>query len=152
MAYDPVYAHEYYMKHRKLKGRRKRKSSNITKRESSTGLSKEARAELKAYAAELKEKLAEEKEDIQAAKEAAIDEMNDEIMTMIEALQKAIKSKGISKAQKDIFRDNIKELRAKKTAARKQIVAEAKEEYRKARDNSNKAYNNKVKSLREKKG
>lgn len=24
MAYDPVYAHEYYMKHRKLKGRRSR--------------------------------------------------------------------------------------------------------------------------------
>ena len=29
--YDPKYAHEYYMKHRKLKGRKKKKSSSKKK-------------------------------------------------------------------------------------------------------------------------
>lgn len=92
--YDPVKRHEYYMKHRKLKGRKKRMST--------AGLNEDG----KIAAAEVKAGInAEQKEYLDKQKEV----MNGQIKALREQLKGM--SKEERKARKEEFKQRIKALR-----------------------------------------
>lgn len=92
--YDPVKRHEYYMKHRKLKGRKKRTST--------AGLNEDG----KIAAQEVKEAIkAEQKEYLEKQKEV----MNKQIKALREQLKGM--SKEERKARKEEFKKKIQGLR-----------------------------------------
>lgn len=155
MAYDPVYAHEYYMLHRKLKGRKRStstetKKSNITQRVSSKGLSKEARSKLKDYYQQLKDKLADDKANITEAKKLAIEHMNKQMQNKIDFVKALIK-RSTSDKEKQRLRNAVKELRQTKKDTRSKIVQSARDMYTNARNETNKAYNSMVERLKKSK-
>lgn len=146
--YDPVYQHEYYMKHRQLKGRRRsQKQDDITQRVSSKGLTKESIAELKEYWQMLKDRLADEKERINEAKKETIEKLNNDIMNKIDDLKSRIKAASTKEA-KAALREEVAELRQTKKDTRSQIVSISRSMYTKVRDRANKLYNTKVSDLK----
>lgn len=148
MAYDPQYAHEYYMKHRQLKGRKKSvKKEDGPKKESMNGrgLSKAQKAELKEYWNTLEEELAEEKESITESKNTAIEQMNKRVNAELQSMKNQLE--GASKEKKAEIREKMKALREARTNTRKSIVALAKSEYSSAKKKTYDSYNSKLNSM-----
>lgn len=102
--YDPVKAHEYYMKHRKLKGRKKKKkkAKKVTYASMVKNLEKSLNAEGQRQAEIEKQKLENEKQDLNKALskkwndqikdlkkklETATEEEKDQIKTQIATMQ-----------------------------------------------------------------
>lgn len=149
--YDPVYAHEYYMKHRQLKGRKK-SSTNTSKATykklsySGLGLSKEQKAQLKDYWTQLKSDLADEKESINAAKTATIERMNEVVNSKLELLKELVKGTNNSSV-KSFYRNQMKQLREIRKDTRASIVAKAKADYDSAKKKTYDSYNSRVRSM-----
>lgn len=151
MAYDSQYAHEYYMKHRQLKGRKKGSSTKTTStlsKESTAGLSKEQKAQLKTEWERIKADLADEKEAINEAKKEAIDSMNEKITSEIKALREAMKNIKDNPLTKDAVKRRIEELKGIKKEARTKIQEAAKSDYNKQKEKAYSTYNAKVKSMK----
>jgi hypothetical protein len=160
MAYDADYAHEYYLKHRELKGRKKSTStetstststSTTTKKESTTGkgLTTAQKSELKEYWTSLKADLATEKENINEAKTETINAMNEKLGSQIDALKEFI-SNSSDKEQKALARAKIAELRQTKKDTRAKIVEQASSMYSEAKESTYKKYNSKLNSMAKK--
>lgn len=159
-AYDPQYAHEYYMKHRQLKGRGKSSSTQAkTYRKASTsglGLSSEQRAQLKETWEGLKEELSAERDEIAEAKKAAIEALNESIKAKIERFKRQLElSKeqykaggGVSKAQYENMKASVKgeiaKLREQKAVGREAIKKAAKNDLEKAKEKCYNSYQNAV--------
>ena len=96
--YDPVKAHEYYMKHRQLKGRRSTKGFTDTQKEqwafAKEQLKEEHKANNEAINENKKERLEAISEEVNDQKEALTDQAQSKIETLREQL------KGMSKKKK----------------------------------------------------
>lgn len=154
MAYDPQYAHEYYMKHRKLKGRKRgtgQQDSSTPRKQSmmGRGLDKEQRAELTAYWNDLKDGLAEEKENIKEAKEHAIDSMNKALTAKIDWLKDQMKGQ-VQTSIKDMIREKIAQLRQTKKDTRAHLVQISKDAYASEKKKVYDDYNAKLNSMKPK--
>ena len=114
--YDPVKAHEYYMKHRKLKGRKKANS----KRKSLKGLNELG----KAAAAEVKEAIMEERK-------AEYDALKEQFKERIAALRAQLKALPPDQraARKAEFEAKIKGIRAEHKEAKAQVKEAYEEKY-----------------------
>lgn len=118
--YDPVKAHEYYMKHRKLKGRKKR-TITLSEEEKQKARSSTATLNMegKAAAKQIKQQINEEKK-------AAIKVISQSVSSQVKALRKMWKEQGISKEE---ISARVKEIREKAKEQKKQIRALYKEKY-----------------------
>lgn len=110
--YDPVKRHEYYMKHRKLKGRAQRAST--------ASLNEEGKIAAK-----------EVKEGIMAERQEAYEAIKTEMNEKIDALRKRLKS--MSPARRKRMRESImaeiKELRSEAKEKKKKLKEEYQEKY-----------------------
>lgn len=105
--YDPVKAHEYYEKHKKLKGRRSTKGFSDTQKEqwsyAKEQLKQEHKANNEAIAENKKERLEAISEEVSDKKEA----LTDEAQSKIESLREQMKN--LPKAQKKAMRAKIQD-------------------------------------------
>lgn len=122
--YDPVKAHNYYMQHRKLKGRRRRGTLNDT--------GKEALSYVKQ---QLKEQRDKELEAAEKAKEQALRILQSALNSIVQNIEKRLESGNLSKEQKKALKSRISGL---KTI------------YRRDKRYVNDTYRTKVKTAREK--
>lgn len=100
--YDPVKAHEYYMAHRKLKGRKK---GGVTLGTTSTaGLNEEGKVAAKYV-----------KENLTAEKKKLIEAVKEQMNIMIQQLRAELKrmNKYEKKMRKEEYKQKIADLRAK---------------------------------------
>lgn len=97
MAYDPQKAHEYYLKHRKLKGRKKKKKGKKAKKPTVKSLMANMTEEqkLKAYEAQARQKL--EKK-----------EFTKQLNAMIKEKVNALNTEGMSEMDKAVAIEAIK--------------------------------------------
>lgn len=107
--YDPVKAHEYYMKHRQLKGRQSR-SSTASLNEAGKIAAKEV------------------KDGIMAERKAAYEKLKEDIKKEIEAVRKAMKGKK-SKGAKEKLKQKIAAIRERNKAEREKIKEAYQEKY-----------------------
>lgn len=112
--YDPVKAHEYYEKHKQLKGQSERKST--------AKLSDEA----KAIAQQIKETINEKKKEY-------MDAVNGHLKDKIKAIRERMK--GMSKEEKERLKEEISTLKEQYKAVKEQAKAMFEEEYLKELDN-----------------
>lgn len=112
--YDPVKAHEYYEKHKQLKGR--------STRSSTAGLSDEA----KAIAQQIKETINEQKK-------AYMDAVNQHLKDKIKAIRDRMK--GMSPEQKEALKAEIGTLKEQYKAVKEKAKEMFNEEYLKELDN-----------------
>lgn len=121
--YDPVKAHEYYMKHRKLKGRSKKTSLkglskygksaakqvkdsiNTEKRGKLKQVTEDLRARINQHSAEMKEKIAALREQRKAALQSARAAAKERTQTKIKALREKLKN--MPKDQREAMREQI---------------------------------------------
>lgn len=122
--YDPVKAHNYYMQHRKLKGRRRRGTLNDT--------GKEALSYVKQ---QLKEQRDKELEAAEKAKEQALRILQSALNSIVQNIQKRLESGNLSTKQKKALKSRISGLKAI---------------YRRDKRYVNDTYRTKVKTAREK--
>lgn len=112
--YDPVKAHEYYMKHRKLKGRKR-------------GSTRDLNEQGKAAAEMIKKQITEERKE-------AVKKLNDEMKSKIDRLRKSMKNrlKGLSGRAKERLKEQLKE-----------EIASLREEYKSQKDAVKEEFNEK---------
>jgi alpha-galactosidase/6-phospho-beta-glucosidase family protein len=134
--YDPVKAHEYYEKHKKLKGRRSTKGFSDTQKEQY------------AYAKDqLRENWQSERESITEDISKKRAQMSEQAKAKIDAIRNAMKSamENMSPEQKKAFkekmnglissiRDDVKSAKAGLTKAGSEARKQAREEYQKGID------------------
>ena len=118
--YDPVKAHEYYMKHRKLKGRKKK--SDLTPEE----LKARERRSTKTLNDYGKAAAKQVREQINAEKKAAIKAISQGVSDQVKALRKMWKEQGVSKEE---ISARVKEIREKAKAQKKKLRELYKEKY-----------------------
>lgn len=119
--YDPAKAHEYYEKHKQLKGRKKAESD----RKSTKGLNEKG----KAAAAHVKETIA-------AEKKAFMDKLKEQTKEKIAALRDKLKhmSKEERKKYREKIREEIAKIRSDYKAAKDKAKADFSEKYLKELD------------------
>lgn len=106
--YDPVKAHEYYMAHRKLKGRKKKLSDAELaekRRKTTYGLNDEGKAVAKQV-----------KEAIMAEKKKVIKQISENVKNAIKQMREMMKEQGFSKAE---IKQKADDLRASAKASKK---------------------------------
>lgn len=110
--YDPVKAHEYYMAHRELKGRKSGKSSLTFGTTSTVGLNEEGKAAAKYV-----------KENLTAEKKKLLESIKELMNTMIQQLRAELKrmNKHVRKARKEEYKQRIADLRTKNKEWRTQV-------------------------------
>lgn len=116
--YDPVKAHEYYMAHRQLKGRKKAQTPEekaAAQRKSLKGLNDMG----KAAAKQVKKAIAEERK-------AAYKVVTKAVSAKIKELRKQWKAQGMSKEE---IKARVEEIRAEAKEQKKQIKAMFQEKY-----------------------
>lgn len=98
--YDPVKRHEYYMKHRKLKGRQQRQSTaslseegKIAAKEVKNGIMAERKEAYDAIKEEMNKKIAELRQKLKDMPKFKRDKMKAEIQAEIKALREEAKEK-----------------------------------------------------------
>ena len=106
--YDPVKRHEYYMKHRKLKGRNSKRSSTASLNEDG-----------KAAAAEVKEQIMAERKEIYSLVTKAVSDQ-------IKQRRAEWKAQGLSSEQ---IKEKVQEIREMAKEYKKQIKAIFEEKY-----------------------
>lgn len=153
--YDPVKAHQYYMEHRQLKGRRRTKASlNDKGKEAIDYIKAQLQKERDAKKAEIKsqkerslEQLKERKkqtiEEVNRLKEVDREKLKDQLNRTVDRLQALVKTKGLSQEKKAEIRASIKEIRAKYSEDGKAITAK----YKGMRKYVNDAYSNQRKGI-----
>lgn len=140
--YDPVKAHEYYEKHKKLKGRKKGQSTKSLSKEQKQQFT-EAKAYLSAQKSEANKK---SKEQINQAKKKQQETLTKQAQAKIESLRKSIQHLTPEQKRKQAERisgviDRIRET----TAMKKQAVSErATAKSKKATETNQKAYDKAV--------
>lgn len=107
--YDPVKAHEYYMKHRQLKGRSQR-ASTASLNEAGKIAAKEV------------------KDGIMAERKEAYERLKEQLKKEIDAIRRQIKNTK-SKGRKEGLKRKIKALREKNKEERQKIKDEYQEKY-----------------------
>lgn len=112
--YDPQKAHEYYEKHKQLKGRSERKST----------------AKLNDNAKAIAEQI---KETINAKKKEYMDAVNQHLKDKIKAIRERMK--GLSAEEKEKLKQEITTLKEQYKAVKEQAKAMFEEEYLKELDN-----------------
>ena len=116
--YDPVKAHEYYMQHRQLKGRKKAKTPEekaAAERKSTKKLNDMGKAAAKQV-----------KKAIQEERKAAYKVVTKAVSAKIKELRKQWKSEGLSKEE---IKARVEEIRAEAKEQKKQLKAMFEEKY-----------------------
>lgn len=123
--YDPVKAHEYYMKHRKLKGKH-----------STKGFSKSQKEQWSYAKSQLSEEHKEINKGITEETKARRQELADKAKAMISELRE--KLKGMSKEEKALWKERISnmigEIREELSADRESLSNESKESRQQEKD------------------
>ena len=125
--YDPVKAHEYYMKNRELKGRTSTSGLNDKGREAASYIKKQINAERDAKIAADKEKSNETVKGLGEARKADIDAANQQLKTTVEQLNASKKSqvenaKNQMQSQVDSLRDALKGMDKEAKAANREMI------------------------------
>lgn len=120
--YDPVKAHEYYMKHRQLKGKKKKtpEEQATADRKSTKSLNDEGKAAAKQIKAAIQKK-----------RRQAYRDISDNLSDQLAALREQMKLEGYST---DEIKEKAEELRAQAKEAKEQAKAQFEEEYLKELD------------------
>jgi len=125
--YDPVKAHEYYMKNRELKGRTSTSGLNDKGREAASYIKKQINDERDAKIAADKEKSNKTVKDLGEARKADIDAANQQLKTTVEQLNASKKSqvesaKNQMQSQVDSLRDALKGMDKEAKAANREMI------------------------------
>lgn len=161
--YDPVKAHKYYMEHRKLKGRRKKRKVRSTRgfsqsqKEQFWYAREQLKAIKKARNEATKERINEKKKIIIEALDAVKKRWRDQISEMTKAKVAMLREsmKGMSKEEKAEFRERIngtisniraiaseikKSITASFSAKKKSVRKKFSEQYKAERDKNTEKY------------
>lgn len=135
--YDPVKAHEYYMAHRKLKGRHSTKGFSDTQKEQWAYTKHE-------LGEERKNRNATNREAINATRQARLKQLSDAASTQIESLKSQLKNmnKYQRKAAKSRIQNAIASIRNILKGDKSEVRASAKAQKSAAMDLSTERYNN----------
>ncbi len=150
--YDPQKAHEYYMKHRQLKGRRSKSSLNEAGKEAIDYIKSQLQEERDARKAEIKLQKEKSIKALKSKLEKDRMQLKLQVNSTIEVMRNRLKNGNLTGAQKDALKDRITRIRekyssAKKalttkcTADRKAITEKAKQETKQANQDYKDKYN-----------
>lgn len=140
VSYDPKKAHEYYMKHRKLKGRRSQKGFSTSQKERVAY----ARAQL---SEQRNQKNTSDRERIREAKKKQLEQITEQTKAKVDALRERLRNmpkeqraamkeqvQGVIDSVRDLARNQKADVRQKASKDSKAATAKNRADYEKALD------------------